>query len=57
MSKRILNFGDEVDLKLQELKKELQMPINKIITMIINEKLENSKILKKRVCRRFRNRR
>lgn len=47
MSKRILNFGDEVDLKLQELKKELQMPINKIITMIINEKLENSKILKK----------
>ena len=47
MSKRILNFSNEVDLKLQELKKELQMPINKIITMIINEKLEDLKILKK----------
>lgn len=47
MSKRILNFSDEVDLKLQELKQELQMPINKIITMIINEKLEDLKLFKK----------
>ena len=47
MSKRILNFSDEVELKLQELKQELQMPINKIITMIINEKLEDLKLLKK----------
>jgi hypothetical protein len=47
LSKRILNFTDEVDLKLQELKQELQMPINKIITMIINEKLEDLKLLKK----------
>lgn len=47
MSKRILNFSDEVDLKLQELKQELQMPINKIITMIVNEKLEDLNLLKK----------
>lgn len=53
MSKRILNFSDEVDLKLQELKKELQMPINKIITMIINEKLEDLKILKKEYVEDF----
>lgn len=53
MSKRILNFSDEVDLKLQELKKELQMPINKIITMIINEKLEDLNILKKEYVEDF----
>ncbi len=53
MSKRILNFSNEVDLKLQELKKELQMPINKIITMIINEKLEDLKILKKEYVEDF----
>ena len=47
MSKRILNFSDEVDFKLQELKQELQMPINKIIYMVINEKLEDLNILKK----------
>lgn len=47
MSKRILNFSDEVDFKLQELKQELQMPINKIIYMVINEKLEDLSILKK----------
>ena len=53
MSKRILNFSDEVDLKLQELEKELQMPINKMITMIINEKLEDLKILKKEYVEDF----
>lgn len=47
LSKRILNFSDDVDLKLQELKQELQMPINKIITMIVNEKLEDLNLLKK----------
>lgn len=47
MSKRILNFDDRVDKLLQELKQELKMPINKIITMIINEKLEDIKRLKK----------
>ena len=47
MRKRVLNFSDEIDSKLQELKLELEMPINKIITMIINEKLEDLKILKK----------
>ena len=47
MSKRILNFSNEIDLKLKELKQELQMPINKIIIMIINEKLEDLKLLKK----------
>ena len=47
MSKRILNFDDRVDKLLQELKQELKMPINKIITMIINEKLEDIKRIKK----------
>ncbi|RBQ27617.1 hypothetical protein [Arcobacter sp. CECT 9188] len=47
MSKRILNFNDEVDFKLQELKKELGMPTNKIIALIINEKLEDLKRLKR----------
>ena len=47
MSKRILNFDDRVDKLLQELKKELKIPINKIISMIINEKLEDIKRLKK----------
>ncbi|UYF42557.1 hypothetical protein [Aliarcobacter cryaerophilus] len=47
MSKRILKFDDRVDNLLQELKQELKMPINKIITMIINEKLEDIKRLKK----------
>ena len=47
MSKRIINFDDRVDKLLQELKQELKMPINKIITMIINEKLEDIKRIKK----------
>lgn len=47
MSKRVLIFDDRVDELLQELKKELKMPTNKIITMIINEKLEDIKRLKK----------
>ena len=47
MSKRILNFDDRVDKLLQELKQELKMPINKIITMIKNEKLEDIKRIKK----------
>ena len=40
MSKRIINFDDRVDNLLKELKQELKIPTNKIITMIINEKLE-----------------
>ena len=47
MSKRILNFDDRVDSILQELKQQLKMPINNIITMIVNEKLEDMKYLKK----------
>lgn len=47
MSKRIVNFSEDIDLKLQELKIYLEMPINKIITMIINEKLEDLKIFRK----------
>lgn len=47
MSKRIVNFSEDIDLKLQELKNYLQMPINKIITMIVNEKFEDLKIFKK----------
>ena len=51
MSKRILNFDDRVDKLLQELKQELKMPINKIITMIINEKLEDIKRIKKKLLK------
>lgn len=47
MSKRIVNFSEDVDFKLKELKDYFEMPINKIITMIINEKLEDLKLLKK----------
>ncbi len=47
MKKRILNFSDEVDEKLQKLKSELNIPLNKIIVMIINEKIEELNILKK----------
>jgi hypothetical protein len=42
LSKRIINFDDRVDNLLQELKQELKIPTNKIITMIINEKLEET---------------
>jgi len=41
MTKRVINFSDEINLKLQELKKELNIPMNKIILMLINEKLED----------------
>lgn len=47
MRKRILNFSDEMDNKLQELKTILKMPINKIINNILKEKLENIKELDK----------
>ena len=47
MSKRIVNFSEDIDFKLKELKIYLEMPINKIITMVINEKLEDLKISKK----------
>jgi hypothetical protein len=47
LSKRIVNFSEDVDFKLKELKDYFEMPINKIITMIINEKLEDLKLLKK----------
>ena len=43
MSKRVLNFSEDINLKLEELKRYLKMPINKIIYMIVNEKLENLK--------------
>jgi len=41
MKKCTINFSQEINLKLQELKKELNIPMNKIILMLINEKLEN----------------
>lgn len=47
MKKRILNFSDGVDEKLQKLKSELNIPLNKIIVMIINERIEELNILKK----------
>lgn len=47
MSKRILNFSNEVDEKLKELGNILQKPINKIIAMIVKEKLEDLKKLDK----------
>jgi hypothetical protein len=52
LSKRIVNFSEDIDLKLQELKNYLEMPINKIITMIINEKFEDLKIFKKEFLQR-----
>ncbi len=47
MKKIILNINDEFYFKLQKLKKELQIPTSKIIIMIINDKLEDFKILEK----------
>ena len=55
MSKRILNFDDRVDNILQELKQELKMPINNIITMIVNEKLQDLKKIKKEYVEDFKN--
>lgn len=48
MSKRVLNFSEDINLKLEELKRYLKMPINKIIYMIVNEKLENLKLNEKK---------
>jgi len=41
MKKCTINFSQEINLKLQELKKDLNIPMNKIILMLINEKLED----------------
>jgi len=41
MKKCVINFNEDINLKLQELKKELNVPMNKIIIMLINEKLED----------------
>jgi len=41
MKKCVINFNENINLKLQDLKKELNIPMNKIILMLINEKLED----------------
>jgi|GEM_PF-1686671 len=57
MKKCTINFSQDINLKLQELKKELNIPMNKIILMLINEKLEDLRRVDKIFLKESENRR